>query len=86
MHRPADNHWESFTWCLSLAVFNDYLSFPENASSYAGCHAESVFQPLWVQSGSESLTRAAFQRGIVAADWLFPGSLAGARFTDGYTS
>lgn len=86
MHRPVDNHWESFTWRLSWAVFNDYLSFPENASSYAGCHAESVSAAVGAESGSESLTRAAFQRGIVAADWLFPGSLASTRFTDGYTS
>lgn len=82
MHRPADNHWESFTWCLSLAVFNDDLSFPENASFYAGCHAESVFQPPWVQSQARSRSHGLLSKeeswqptGFSQDRWRAPGSL-----------
>ena len=85
MHRPADNHWESFTWCLSWAVFNDYLSFPENASSGWLPRSVCVSASVGAESGSEC-PHGLLSRGIVAADWLFPGLLAGARFTDGYTS
>lgn len=78
--RPG-NHWESFTWHLSRAVFNDYLSFPDVSGLILVATLSLCFSAVGAESGSESLTWDAFQRGIMVADWLFqyprpaPGSL-----------
>lgn len=63
-------------------MFNDYLSIPENVLSYAGCHAESVFQLLWVQSQARSRSHGLLSKeeswqptGFSQDCWPAPGSL-----------